>query len=167
MGLAKTRGATREQRRLWRDGIYDQIREVMPMQGGLSIERMCELAKVTRAGFYRSLQEQAPSGRKHGSAVRDSANRAGTSTSLWPSSGDGGVETPQDVGESQTSDKIIDRASEATRIFLTSHCFHGIAVVSHLYRPLGLTQMRSASKRKHRSSCSPNTTCAPMGAKRY
>jgi putative transposase len=35
------------------------MREVMPMQGGLSIERMCELARVSRAGFYRSLQEQA------------------------------------------------------------------------------------------------------------
>ena len=32
----------------------------MPMQGGLSIERMCELARVSRAGFYRLLQEQAP-----------------------------------------------------------------------------------------------------------
>jgi putative transposase len=31
----------------------------MPMQGGLSIERMCELARVSRAGFYRSLQERA------------------------------------------------------------------------------------------------------------
>jgi putative transposase len=31
----------------------------MPMQGGLSIERMCELARISRAGFYRSLQEQA------------------------------------------------------------------------------------------------------------
>jgi transposase InsO family protein len=32
----------------------------MPMQGGLGIERMCELARVSRAGFYRSLGEQAP-----------------------------------------------------------------------------------------------------------
>ncbi len=32
----------------------------MPMQGGLSIERMCELARVNRTGFYRSLQERAP-----------------------------------------------------------------------------------------------------------
>jgi transposase InsO family protein len=32
----------------------------MPLQGCLSIERMCELAKVSRAGFYRSLQEQSP-----------------------------------------------------------------------------------------------------------
>ena len=30
----------------------------MPLQGKLSIERMCQLAQVSRAGFYRSLQEQ-------------------------------------------------------------------------------------------------------------
>ncbi|HEY4930909.1 MAG TPA: IS3 family transposase [Terriglobales bacterium] len=30
------------------------------MQGSLSIERMCQLARVSRAGFYRSLQEQVP-----------------------------------------------------------------------------------------------------------
>lgn len=30
------------------------------MQGGLSIERMCHLAGVSRAGFYRSLQQQQP-----------------------------------------------------------------------------------------------------------
>ena len=32
----------------------------MPLQGRLSIERMCQLAGVSRAGFYRSLQERAP-----------------------------------------------------------------------------------------------------------
>jgi putative transposase len=32
----------------------------MPMQGSLSIERMCVLARVSRAGFYRSLQERMP-----------------------------------------------------------------------------------------------------------
>jgi len=30
------------------------------MQGSLSIERMCQLAQVSRAGFYRSLAEQTP-----------------------------------------------------------------------------------------------------------
>ena len=33
---------------------------MMPMQGSLSIERMCQLARVSRPGFYRSLQEQMP-----------------------------------------------------------------------------------------------------------
>jgi transposase InsO family protein len=32
----------------------------MSLQGNLSIERMCQLAQVSRAGFYRSLQERAP-----------------------------------------------------------------------------------------------------------
>ena len=32
----------------------------MSLQGNLSIERMCELARVSRAGFYRSLREQRP-----------------------------------------------------------------------------------------------------------
>jgi putative transposase len=32
----------------------------MPMQGSLSIERMCQLARVSRASFYRSLKEQVP-----------------------------------------------------------------------------------------------------------
>jgi len=32
----------------------------MPIEGGLSIERMCQLARVSRAGFYRSLKERVP-----------------------------------------------------------------------------------------------------------
>jgi putative transposase len=32
----------------------------MSLQGNLSIERMCHLTQVSRAGFYRSLQEQQP-----------------------------------------------------------------------------------------------------------
>jgi putative transposase len=32
----------------------------MPMQGGLGIERMCRLAEVSGASFYRSLQKRSP-----------------------------------------------------------------------------------------------------------
>jgi len=32
----------------------------MSLQGSLSIERMCQLAQVSRAGFYRTLQESQP-----------------------------------------------------------------------------------------------------------
>ena len=46
--------------RLWREGIYDQIRKVMSMQGSLSIEQICHLARVSRAGFYRSFKENQP-----------------------------------------------------------------------------------------------------------
>ena len=36
-------------------GIYDQIREVMSMQGQLSVERMCYLAQGNRAEFSFAL----------------------------------------------------------------------------------------------------------------
>ena len=32
----------------------------MPLQGNLSVERMCHRARVSRTGFYRSLQEEQP-----------------------------------------------------------------------------------------------------------
>jgi len=41
---AKSRGSTPEERYEWREAIYDEIQEVMPLQGSLSIERMCQLA---------------------------------------------------------------------------------------------------------------------------
>ena len=71
------------------------------MQGSLSIERMCQLAQVSRAGFYRSLQEQNAGGRRHGSAVGDSADRAGASAPLWLPEDHGGTAATRDAGESQ------------------------------------------------------------------
>ncbi len=58
--LAQSRGTTPEQRQQWRSGIYDQVREVMPVQGSLSVERMWRLTQVSRAGYYRSFQEHCP-----------------------------------------------------------------------------------------------------------
>src|SRR4029077_11880504 len=58
--LAKSRGSTPAEQQVWREGIYEQIGEMMPLQGGLSVERMCELAPVSRAGFYRWLEEPQP-----------------------------------------------------------------------------------------------------------
>jgi len=48
--LAKDSGSTPGEGRHWRDGIYDQVRSMMSLQGGLSIERMCGLARVSWAG---------------------------------------------------------------------------------------------------------------------
>src|SRR6185312_17294500 len=45
--LAQNRGATPQERQRWRSGIYDQIREVMPVQGSMGVERMCEVARVS------------------------------------------------------------------------------------------------------------------------
>jgi hypothetical protein len=60
----------------------------MPMQGNLKVERMCELAQVSRAGFYRSLQEQVPV--EESMEVRSAIqrNRAGAPAPLWIQAGD-------------------------------------------------------------------------------
>jgi len=58
--LQKVEARRQRRGKLWRDGIYDEIQEVMPLQGSTSIERMCQLAQVSRAGFYRFLQDKTP-----------------------------------------------------------------------------------------------------------
>lgn len=50
-----------EEHRLWRDELYGQIRTwSQAAQGGLKVERMCELAGVSRAGYYRYQVERVP-----------------------------------------------------------------------------------------------------------
>jgi len=51
--LAKSRGSTPAQQRLWREGIYEQIREPMPLQGRLSIEHMCQLVRFQSVRVFR------------------------------------------------------------------------------------------------------------------
>jgi HTH-like domain len=50
----------RQSNRDWRLGIYDAIRPWTQAQGKLSVERMCELARVSRSGYYRKLEESEP-----------------------------------------------------------------------------------------------------------
>jgi transposase InsO family protein len=45
----------------------------MPMQGSLSVERMCQMARVSRASFYRSLQQREP--REESMEVRSAIQR--------------------------------------------------------------------------------------------
>jgi len=71
--LAKDRGVTPEERQDWRDGIYTEIRGWMQSQGGLSIQRMCEMATVSRASFYRHWEEKAPTEAEM--ALRDAIQR--------------------------------------------------------------------------------------------
>jgi AcrR family transcriptional regulator len=58
--LQKVEARRPEERRTGGAGIYDQFREVMSSQGNLSIERMCELTRVSRASFYRSFRDKHP-----------------------------------------------------------------------------------------------------------
>ena len=58
--LAAHRGATAEARAEYRSGVYEQIRSVDSSQGKLSVERMCWLSKVSRAGYYRAWRAAEP-----------------------------------------------------------------------------------------------------------
>ena len=55
----------------WRDGIYDQIRELMSMQGKLSIERMCQIGGGQPGGLLSVAAGTSAGRRRHGSAVGD------------------------------------------------------------------------------------------------
>src|SRR5271156_1396805 len=57
--VAQNRGSTPARQRVWRDCVYEEIRVMRP-QTHLSVESMCRLAQVSRAGFYRHWQERAP-----------------------------------------------------------------------------------------------------------
>jgi len=68
------RGVTPEARRHWRDSVYAEIRGAAPAQGGLSIQRLCEMAQVSRPVFYQQLGSAgAGCGRD---ALRDAVQKA-------------------------------------------------------------------------------------------
>ena len=57
--LQRIEDRRRKQRKQWRSGIYGYIAEMMPsLQGKLSVERMCALAQVSRAGFLPVASEE-------------------------------------------------------------------------------------------------------------
>jgi hypothetical protein len=79
--------------------MYDHIRDVMLLQGGLAIERMCFVAGVSRAGFYRHLRAQDPW--QEEMAVRSEVQRIALEHRL--SADNSRVAASGNAGESQTS----------------------------------------------------------------
>src|SRR3981081_751023 len=73
--LAASRGNTPAERRAWRAGVYAIIAAMTSPrpQGELTVERMCVLAGVNRAGYYRYGKVSAP--RREETAVRDTIQR--------------------------------------------------------------------------------------------
>ena len=63
------------QRRAWRRAVYEVIQTMTSSlsQGQVAIERLCRLARVSRAGYYRLWQTSAP--RQHDTAARDAIQR--------------------------------------------------------------------------------------------
>ena len=80
--LQKVEARRRSKRKHWREGIYDQIREVMSMQGNLSVERMC----VFGGGQPGRLLSVVPPARTrlggNGTAIGHSSNRDRAQASL-------------------------------------------------------------------------------------
>src|SRR5262249_8395851 len=72
--LAADQGDSPVERRQWREHIYAEIRSRARTQGGRTIQKMCELAGVSRASFYRSWERQEPTAAEM--AVRDAMQRA-------------------------------------------------------------------------------------------
>ena len=67
--------STPSERRIWRDAIYAVIQVMTPrqLQGEPTIERMCALTGVSRAGYYRGWAASAPRAEETG--VRDAIQR--------------------------------------------------------------------------------------------
>src|SRR5580704_554559 len=73
--LAASRGSTPAERQAWRTGVYATITAMTSPrpQGELTVERMCVLAGLNRAGYYRRWQASAP--RQEETTVRDAIQR--------------------------------------------------------------------------------------------
>ena len=76
--LAAYRGVTPAERRSWRDGVFAQIQAMTGPQGlgsatRISVERLCRLAEVSRASFYRHWHETAAGSEE--TALRDVMQR--------------------------------------------------------------------------------------------
>src|SRR5205823_3042578 len=66
--LQACKGVSPEEHRDWRDSIYVEIRSMMQL-GGFQASHACEIARVSRAGFYRHYEEHEP--RQADVALRD------------------------------------------------------------------------------------------------
>jgi hypothetical protein len=71
--LAACEGKTAGARRAWRAAVYEAIQAMSLSQSMMPIERMCRLARVSRAGYCRFWQASAP--RQHDAQVRDAIQR--------------------------------------------------------------------------------------------
>ena len=73
--LAAHRGKSSEAGTEFRQAVYEQIRHVDGQQGGLTIERMCGLAVVSRAGYYRFCKPAPEADDEEESKLRDAIQR--------------------------------------------------------------------------------------------
>ena len=56
--LAASRDMAPREKDAWRDCIFRAIKAMIQRQSGLSVDTMCELARVPRSGYYRYLRKR-------------------------------------------------------------------------------------------------------------
>src|ERR1700685_2956132 len=81
--LAAHRGAADAAGTDWKSAVYRKVQEEVKADRGLSIERMVELGRVSRSGFYR-FDEDSPSRPDGDMELRDAIHRIALE---WPSYG--------------------------------------------------------------------------------
>src|SRR5690242_8768313 len=81
--LAAHRGSADAAGVEWKSAVYRKVKEEMKAGRGLTVERMTELARVSRASFYR-FEENAGSGGDADMDLRDAIQRIALE---WPSYG--------------------------------------------------------------------------------
>jgi len=64
--LETSRDASLQKKEDWRASIFQTIEAMARHQDGLSVEAMCDLAQVTRSGYYRYLLTRATQGSTKG-----------------------------------------------------------------------------------------------------
>jgi transposase InsO family protein len=81
--LAAHRGSADAAGVEWKSAVYRKVKEEVKADRGLTVERMTELARVSRAGFYR-FEEDTGSGSDADMDLRDAIQRIALE---WPSYG--------------------------------------------------------------------------------
>ncbi|MDX8496752.1 IS3 family transposase, partial [Mesorhizobium sp. VK22B] len=113
-------------------------------QGGLSVERMCALAGVSRAGYYRHFQASAP--RQEETCVRDAVQRVALANSLsygyrritWQLRREGVVVNHKRVLRIMGEDNLLCLRKKPF-VPVTTASRHGWQVVPNLARGLVVT----------------------------
>jgi transposase InsO family protein len=142
--LAKNRGETTAERRQWRHLIYAEIRSRVQSQGGLTIEHLCDLAKISRAGFYRHWIEKEPTAEEM--SLRDAIQRAalghryyGYRRILTVLQRQGYVVGPKKVRRLMRQDNLL--AIRRRRFLVTTDSDHGFKVYPNLAQHLELSDI--------------------------
>src|SRR5258708_10533221 len=98
--LAESRGSRPAERHVWREGVYDEIRDAAARQS--EYRANVPIGPGQPSGVLPLSSEPGSSGRGHATAIYHSGDRRETSATLRLSASHSGITTTRDNGEPQT-----------------------------------------------------------------